>query len=253
VTGAQVRALARQGLWAGTTRGAAPGYVQCNVVILPAEQADGFAAWCDRNRDVAPVLARSRPGDPSLPELGDIDLRHDLPAYRAWERGDAIGEVGDIADRWSQDLVGFAFGCSFSLEDALRRSGVSLAYERRGFGGAIYETTRQTEAVGGFGAPLIVSMRPLRPDDAQRAVQVSRRYPMLHGAPVQVGEPAALGIELDRPLDWIGTVDIASDELPVFWACGVTTHAALTRARPSRAYTHVSGRMLVTDLVLEDD
>ena len=74
LTGAEVRPRTRAGLWRATTRGAARGYVQCNVVIVPGDLADRFAAWCDRNPAVAPVLARSRPGDPQMPELGDIDL-----------------------------------------------------------------------------------------------------------------------------------------------------------------------------------
>jgi uncharacterized protein YcsI (UPF0317 family) len=225
--------------------------VQCNVVILPADLADSFATWCDRNRAVAPVLARSRRGDPRMPELGSVDLRHDLPAYRVWEDGIPAAEAPDIADHWTDDLVSFAFGCSFSLEDALRASGVALRYEARGFGGAVYETKLQTRSAGAFAAPLIVSMRPLRAHDARRAVEVSRSHPMLHGAPVHVGDPDEIGVNLNRPLDAIGRVTIAADEVPVFWSCGVTTHAALSRARPERAFTHVSGCMLVTDLTLE--
>lgn len=251
MTGAEVRALARAGKWRGTTRGAAPGYIQCNVVILPAHEAGAFGAWCERNPSVAPVLATSEPGDPRLPGLGEVDLRYDLPGYRVWESGAEAGEVGDIADRWSDDLVAFAFGCSFSLEDALRTAGVALDYETRGFGGAIYETGLQTNPVESFRAPLIVSMRPLRPAEAEHAVEVSHRYPMLHGAPVQVGDPERLGVDLERPLEAIGAVDIAPGEVPVFWACGVTTHAALSHARPARAFTHVSACMLVTDLTLK--
>jgi uncharacterized protein YcsI (UPF0317 family) len=247
----RVRKLCRAGRWEGTTRGAAPGHIQCNVVILPAEPAEEFAGWCARNRSVAPILARSCPGDPRLPELGDVDLRRDLPSYRVIERGEPVAEVEDLAERWREDLIGFAFGCSFSLEDALRNAGVQLRYEDRGFGGAIYETNRETVPFGAYSAPLIVSMRPLRPAHAERARAVSARYPMLHGAPVHVGDPAEIGIQLDRPLDCIGKVDVDDDEVPVFWACGVTTHLALERARPPLAYTHVSGRMLVTDLVIE--
>jgi uncharacterized protein YcsI (UPF0317 family) len=250
LTPAGVRARARAGTWRGTTRGAAPGYVQCNVTILPADQAHDFLRWCERNRTVAPVLARSQPGDPRLPELGNIDLRYDLPSYRVFTDGCPQGEVGDLADVWADDLVGFAFGCSFSLEDGLRRAGVSLDYEERGFGGAIYETNRVTESAGAFGGPLIVSMRPLRAAETQRAWEVSERYPLLHGAPIHVGDPAALGVDLSRPLDALGKVDVAGGEVPVFWACGVTAHHAVMHARPSRAYTHVSGRMLVTDLTI---
>jgi uncharacterized protein YcsI (UPF0317 family) len=250
LTGAEVRAMARAGRWEGTTRGAAPGHIQCNIAILPEHDAEDFAVWCERNRSVAPVLARSEPGDSHMPQLGEVDLRYDLPAYRVFEYGKAVGELQDLAACWSDDLIGFAFGCSFSLEDVLRNSGIVLRYEERGFGGAIYEADLQTEPAGAFAAPLIVSMRPLSPADAERVVEISQRYPMLHGAPVHVGDPAAIGVNLDRPLDTIGKVSVAEQEVPVFWACGVTTQLAITRARPSRAFTHVSSRMLVSDLKL---
>ena len=248
----EVRARARSGLWRGTTRGAAPGHVQCNVVILAASDAEPFAGWCERNPTVAPVLARSAPGDPRLPALGAIDLRYDLPAYRAFAHGSVVGELGDLADRWTDDLVGFAFGCSFSLEDALRHAGVPLRYEDRGFGGAIYRSAIATRAHAGFAAPMIVSMRPFASADADRAVDVSRHYPQLHGAPVHVGGPELIGVQLDEPLESIGAIGLQDDEVPVFWACGVTTQWAIEQARPSLAYTHVSSQMLVTDLRLDE-
>jgi uncharacterized protein YcsI (UPF0317 family) len=252
LTAAEVRAAARDGRWTGTTRAAAPGHLQCNVVILPERDAADFERWCELNSSVAPILARSAAGDPRLPALGEIDLRHDLPAYRVFADGEPQGEVGDLEAVWTDDLVGFAFGCSFSLEDALRREGVPLDYERRGFGGAIYHTTRETSAVGRYAAPLIVSMRPIPEHAVERVFEVSRRYPQLHGAPVHAGGAAALGIDLDQPLDTIGPVSVAEGERPVFWACGVTTQEVLRRARPVRGFTHVSARMLVCDLTLDD-
>jgi uncharacterized protein YcsI (UPF0317 family) len=250
--GAAVRDAARAGTWTGTTRGAAPGHVQCNVVILPAADADDFIGWCERNPSVAPLLARSEPGDPRLPALGEIDLRTDLPAYRRYADGAFVEELQDLGGWWTDDLVGMAFGCSFSLEEALAAAGVDLAYARRGFGGATYVTTIETEPHGGYGGPTVASMRPLAPADAQLAVQVSRRYPQLHGQPVHVGDPAQIGVDLDRPLDRLGEVDVAEGEVPVFWACGVTTQLALERARPARAFTHVSACMLVCDLRIDE-
>jgi uncharacterized protein YcsI (UPF0317 family) len=244
--------MVRAGGWHGSTRDAAPGYVQCNVVILPEDWASEFGAWCAANPGVAPILARSEPGDPSLPALGaDIDIRTDLPGYRVFTDG-VPHEAGDVAELWNDELVTFAFGCSFTLEEALRRAGISLAYERRGFGGAIYSTAIDTIPTERFAAPLVVSMRPLSPDGAQLAREVSERLPQLHGAPVHSGDPAAIGVDLAQPLDAIGEVDIAPGELPVFWACGVTPQLALERARPPLAITHLSAHMLVTDVRLED-
>jgi uncharacterized protein YcsI (UPF0317 family) len=225
--------------------------VQCNLIALPREWADGFGAWCAANPAVAPVLARSLPGDPRMPELGPIDLRTDLPRYRVFHDGVESELRDDVRELWDDELVAFAFGCSFSLEEVLRREGVELAYEQRGFGGAIYQTDRETRTAGGFTAPLVVSMRPFTPDAARRAVEVSRRYPLLHGAPVHVGHPAALGVTLDAPLDTIGAPSLAPGEVAVFWACGVTPQLALATARPPLAITHLSAHMLVTDLPLE--
>ncbi|MDO8186020.1 DUF1445 domain-containing protein [Conexibacter sp. JD483] len=245
------RAAVRAGRWEGPTRAVARGRVQCNLIVLPFEWAEAFGAWCAANPAVAPVLARSEPGDPRLPALGAIDLRSDLPRYRVFRDGVAVEEVGSLDGLWRDDLVAFAFGCSFSLEEVLRRGGVDLAYERRGFGGAIYRTTRETVPAGPFAAPLVVSMRPLAPAAAALAVELSERYPQLHGAPVHVGDPAALGVVLDEPLDAIGAVDVAEGELPVFWACGVTPQLSLEGARPPLAITHLSAHMLVTDLTLD--
>ena len=252
LTPREVRAAARAGTWSGTTRGSAPGHLQCNLVVLSGNDAERFARWCELNGSVAPVLARSEPGDPRLPSLGeDVDVRFDLPAYRVFEHGVAVAQVPDLGAHWHGDLVAFAFGCSFSLEDALRLEGVPLRYEERGFGGAIYETALPTTEHEGFGGPLIVSMRPLPVDAVERAFRISERYPQLHGRPVHAGDPAALGVELDRPLEALGPLDVLGDEVPVFWACGVTTQAAIERARPSRAFTHVSSQMLVCDVTID--
>jgi uncharacterized protein YcsI (UPF0317 family) len=246
---AAVRRAARENLWVGSTRGAAPGYVQCNVVILPGSDAPDFLGWCKQNRAVAPVLACSAAGDPALPELGEgIDIRCDLPAYRVFENGVDSGEVPDIKALWQDDWQAVAFGCSFSLEDALRAEGVPLGYEERGFGGAIYVTNVPTQSYGGYSGPLVVSMRPIHRSFTRRAIAVSQAYPQLHGAPVHVGAPDAIGIDLSRPLEALGSLTVLPEEEPMFWACGVTTQFVIQRAQPHIAVTHVSSRMLVTDV-----
>lgn len=252
LTGQDVRRLARAGQWPGSTRGAAPGFVQCNVMVLRAAHAEGFARWCEANPAIAPVIAQTQGGQPLLPELGDgVDLRRDLPAYQLFDRGQPSAVVDDIAGAWGPDCTGFAFGCSFSLEEALRRGGIELRYERRGFGGAIYVTTQDTVAVDGFAGPLVVSMRPIPATQVQATMDLCARYPKLHGAPVHAGDPAALGIRLEEPLQSLGPLSIAEDEVPVFFACGVTTQYLLARAQPDWAASHVSARMLVTDLPID--
>jgi uncharacterized protein YcsI (UPF0317 family) len=162
-------------------------------VILPGSDAADFLGWCEHNRAVAPILASSAPGDPALPELGEgIDIRCDLPAYRIFENGEDRGERPDINDLWRDDWRAFAFGCSFSLEDALRSEGVPLAYEQRGFGGAIYMTNVATQSYRGYGGPLIVSMRPIHRSFTRRAIEVSQAFPQLHGAPVHAASRPSL-------------------------------------------------------------
>lgn len=81
------------------------------------------------------------------------------------------------------------------------------------------------------------------------AVKLHLTLPAVHGAPVHLGNPALIGIsDLGRP-DYGDPVTIRPDELPVFWACGVTPQAALERAKPSFCITHAPGAMLITDLM----
>ena len=95
---------------------------------------------------------------------------------------------------------------------------------------------------------MVVSMRPFRPADAIRAIQITTRFPSVHGAPVHIGLPKLIGIEdIGRP-DFGEPVPIDKDELPVFWACGVTPQAVIQAAKPTFAITHAPGRMIVTDI-----
>ena len=232
------------------TAGLVDGFVQANVCILPKAWADEFLLYCQRNSKPCPLLAVSDVGDPRLPALGeDIDIRSDVPAYCIFRDGELVDEVCDISDLWRDDLVTFALGCSFSFEWALREAGIPLKHIERGESVSMYVTSVDTERAGRFRGKLVVSMRPLKPADAIRAIQVTSRFPRVHGAPVHLGLPSAIGIErLDEPYLGIGTTDVAPEELPVFWACGVTPHSAITAARPPFAITHKPGHMLITDL-----
>jgi len=248
-TGRAARLAIRRGEHRGPTAGLAPGHVQANLAILPAALAGDFLRFCQRNPKPCPLLAVSDPGDPRLPELGaDLDIRTDVPRYRVWHRGELTAEVDDLGAWWRDDLVAFLLGCSFSFEEALLAEGLPIRHIEQGCNVPMYRTSVPTLAAGPFAGPLVVSMRPMRPADAIRAVQVTSRFPAVHGAPVHIGLPEAIGIaDLGKP-DYGDAVEVRADELPVFWACGVTPQAVVAASRPEFAITHAPGHMLVTDL-----
>lgn len=248
-TPAALRAAMRAGAWTTHTVGAAPRHVQGNLVVLPERDARDFLLYCQRNPRPCPLLAVGDAGSPHVPALGaSIDLRTDLPRYRVWRDGAVADEPQDIAALWRDDFVAFVIGCSFSFEAALLEEGIPLRHVQQGRNVAMYRTSIATEPAGAFGGPLVVTMRPMRAAHAIRAVQITSRYPAVHGAPVHLGDPALIGIaDLARP-DYGDAVDVMPDELPVYWACGVTPQAALLRARVPLAITHAPGCMLITDL-----
>ena len=244
-----VRLSARTRGFTGQTAGLAPGFVQGNLVVLPTTYADDFLRFCQRNPKPCPLLAVSEPGDPHIPSLGeDIDLRTDLPNYRLWRDGVLEMSTTSIVELWRDDLVAFVIGCSFSFEEALSAEGIPLKHVSTGTTVPMYRTNVMCEPAGRFSGPLVVSMRPLNATNAIRAIQITSRFPAVHGAPVHLGDPSLIGIrDLSHP-DYGEPVDISADELPVFWACGVTPQAAIVQQKIPFAITHAPGCMLVTDI-----
>ena len=252
-SGLAVRLACRSGAFDGPTAGAAPGFVQGNLAVLPRGWADEFLRFCLANPKPCPLLGICEPGNPLLPALGaDLDIRTDLGRYRVWRDGELAAEPAAVADLWRDDLVAFLIGCSFSFEEQLLAAGIPIRHLECGCNVAMYRTNVDTQPAGRFRGPLVVSMRPLRPADAIRAIQITSRLPAAHGAPVHLGYPQAIGIaDLGAP-DYGDAVPVEEGELPVFWACGVTPQAAIAAARVPFAITHAPGRMLVTDLRTTD-
>ena len=244
-----LRHAVRAGRFRRHTSGQAPGFAQGNLAILPSAFASDFLRFCQLNPKPCPILGVGAPGSPGIAALGeDLDLRTDVPRYRVYRDGALEREVDDLRTLWRDDLVAFVLGCSFSFEQALLDDGIPLRHVAQGRNVAMYRTNVPTVPAGPFRGPLVVSMRPLRPADAIRAVQITSRFPNVHGAPVHIGLPEAIGIrDLSRP-DWGDPVEVRRDELPVFWACGVTPQAVIEEARPPLCITHAPGYMLVTDL-----
>ncbi|GGJ23583.1 putative hydro-lyase [Neoroseomonas lacus] len=240
----ELRAAFRAGWSPRSTARLAPGRVQANLVALPAAAALDFAAFCQRNPRACPVLAMGAPGERVL---HGVDLATDLPRYRVWRDGAAAEEPIDVAALWRDDLVGFLLGCSYSFEWALGQAGLVLRHWASGSNPPIYRTTIPCVPAGPFAGEVIVSMRPLRPADAIRAVQITSRFPRVHGAPLHLGLPGLIGVDLERR-DGGDALLPEADELPVFWACGVTPESALRAAKLPFAITHYPGAMAITDL-----
>jgi uncharacterized protein YcsI (UPF0317 family) len=205
------------------------------------------------------LLDVTEPGDPEPRGIAPgADVRTDLPLYRVYERGELVAETTDLLKHWQSDLVAFLIGCSFTFESALLRAGLGVRQmEEKGANGGpknvpMYRTNIPCRPAGVFHGPMVVSMRPYRPDDAVRAAQITGRYPQVHGAPIHWGDPAAIGIrDLDKP-DFGDAVTIRSDEVPVFWACGVTPQAVVMQSKPPIALTHAPGCMFVSDVADEE-
>jgi len=250
VTGGRSERLRmRQGLFTGPTSGLAPGNVQANLVILPQDLANDFLRFAQANPRPCPVLGVTDVGSPYIPSLGeDLDLRTDLPRYRVWRHGELVGEPTDVGDLWRDDLVGFAIGCSFSVEEALSEDGIEVRHIACNTNVPMYRTNVDCVPAGVFHGKLVVSMRPMKPADAIRAVQITSRFPSVHGAPVHIGFPESIGIKDIAKPDYGDAVPIGADELPVFWACGVTPQSVIASVKPAFCITHAPGSMLITDL-----
>jgi uncharacterized protein YcsI (UPF0317 family) len=247
-TGHAARLAMRRAQHTGSTSGFAPGFVQANLAILPQALACDFLQFCQRNPKPCPVIGMSAPGDPTISALADdLDIRTDLPRYRVWRDGAVVDEPTDVRKWWRDDLVSFALGCSLSFEQALLDDGIELRHMTCDCTVPMYRTSVETAAAGPFHGPLVVSMRPMKPADAIRAIQITTRFPSVHGAPVHIGKPELLGIkDISKP-DWGDAVPVHDDELPVFWACGVTPQSVIMAVRPDFCITHYPGAMLVTD------
>jgi uncharacterized protein YcsI (UPF0317 family) len=247
-SGLAARLAIRAGQYRGPTSGLAPGYVQGNLAILPNALAADFLRFCQLNPKPCPLIGSSAPGDWRVPALAaDIDIRTDIPRYRVWRNGELVAEPEDIREFWRDDLVSFVIGCSFSFEEALMADGIEMRHIALNRTVPMYRTSLPTATAGPFRGPMVVSMRPMRPADAIRAIQITTRFPAVHGAPVHIGKPELIGIsDLGKP-DYGDAVPVREDELPVFWACGVTPQSVIATVKPDFCITHYPGSMLVTD------
>jgi uncharacterized protein YcsI (UPF0317 family) len=248
LTPADWRARFRQGASVRPTAGLAPGFVQANLVVLPRALAFDFLLFTHRNPKSCPLLEVVDAGSAEPRQMAPgADLRTDVPKYRVYRSGVLVEEPADLLSLWTADLVSFLIGCSFTFESALVEAGIPVRHVEQCTNVPMYITTLPTVPAGMFHGPTVVSMRPVPADKVVRAVQVTSRFPAVHGAPIHIGDPGAVGIrDIARP-DHGDPVEIRPGEVPVFWACGVTPQAVAMASKPPLMMTHAPGHMFITD------
>lgn len=246
MTPAQARALFRT-TEVPTTAGFSAGYAQANLIALDKKYAFDFLLFAQRNPKPCPILGVLEPGQVASSLLAGGDIRTDIPAYRVFKGGSLIDEPTNATEYWTDNTVAFLIGCSFTFEAALLDNGVPVAHIEQGRNVPMYMTNIDCEPAGVFSGKMVVSMRPIPASQVSDAVRITSRYPAVHGAPVHVGDPAAIGIaDLGSP-DFGSAVDIPAGTVPVFWACGVTPQSIVMSSKPDLAICHAPGKMLVTD------
>jgi uncharacterized protein YcsI (UPF0317 family) len=246
------RAAIRSGNYCSHTAGLGQGYLQANLAIMPEAYALDFMRYCQRNPKPCPLTGVSDTGNPMMTTMGrDIDIRTDVPAYNIYRVGKLAGSTHDIRDIWQDDLVAFALGCSFTFEHALMRAEVRVWHVENNTTVPMFRSNIDTVPAGPFSGKMVVSMRAVPEDRVEEVVDISRRFPLAHGAPVYWGDPSGIGIKDVSAPEWGDPAPVGPGEVPMFWACGVTPQVALEAARLPLCVTHKPGHMLITD-VAED-
>jgi uncharacterized protein YcsI (UPF0317 family) len=245
----EIRAMIRRGELVRPTAGMAKGYVQGNLAIVPKELAYDFLLFAQRNPKPCPILDVTDVGSPE-PKLvaPGADLRFDIPKYRVYKSGILADEVTDIASYWRDDLVAFLLGCSFTFETALLNAGLPIRHIEQNCNVPMYITNIECVPAGVFHGKTVVSMRPMPANQIVRAVQITSRFPAVHGAPIHIGDPAAIGIKDITKPDFGDPVTINPGETPMFWACGVTPQAVAMTVKPELMITHAPGHMFICDI-----
>lgn len=257
----EFRNLCHKEAYTQHTSGVLSGHVQANLLILPREAAKDFTNLCERNPVPCPLLAKTRESPNILDDngklvfKGEFDIRTNFPRYNIYENGEIVEQKLNCIDEWTNDHIGFLIGCSFSFEAALIESGLPPKNFVQGCNVSMYKTTKFLDAAGIFQkCPYVVSMRPYKPENLEEVRMITGRFKKTHGEPIDWGFDGAkrLGIkDLSKP-DYGDSVAIDKDEIPVFWACGVTPQLAVSTVGEKitgKVIGHVPGHMLVLDAI----
>lgn len=250
-TPAEVRRLIREGVIDYPTTGMCDGYAQGNLVVLPKDLAWDFLLFCQRNPKSCPLLEVADAGERTFREMGKgSDIAKDIPRYRVYENGIMTGEYTDVSHYFEErdDLVSFLIGCSFSFESALLEADIPVRQIEEGVNVPMYNTNIPCASAGVFSGNMVVSMRPIPYAQISAAVAITAEMPRVHGKPIHIGKPEAIGImDIDHP-DYGSRVTIRDGEEPVFWPCGVTPQAVVMNSKPPFVITHAPGHMFITDV-----
>ncbi len=249
----EIRLLIRKGRWDRPTAGLAMGYAQANLVILPQRYAFDFLLFCQRNPKPCPLLEVLEAGEYRTKFLSkDADIRTDIPRYNIYKKGRLEKTVKEIKSIWKGDWVTFLLGCSFSFEEALIRARIPVRHIEEKKNVPMYITNIQCEPAGIFKGPMVVTMRPIPSGKISKAVEITSRYLLVHGAPIHIGNPEMIGIKDLKKPDFGESVTIKKGEIPCFWACGVTPQAVVIGVKPEICITHAPGHMFISDLLNEE-
>lgn len=247
----EIRSIVRENRFTGGTEGLARGYAQANLIILPKAVALEFLIFCQRNPKPCPIVEVTDPGSPMVTQIAKADLRTDLPRYSVYKDGKLVDQPSDVTGYWRDDLVGFLIGCSYSFEEGLLNAGIPLRHQDEDKIVSVYTTNVDCVPCGRFAGPMVVSMRPVKRHQVVRAVQVTSRFPATHGAPVHIGEPSLIGVDLDKTDFDTGVFAMAEDDVPVFWGCGGTPQAVALASKIDFMITHKIGHLFITDTLSE--
>lgn len=248
----EMREAIRKGEFSEDTSNLTPGRVQANLVIVKQEIAFDFLAFCNANPIPCPVIEVTRPGDP-VPKISapGSDIRTDVGSYRVFKYGKLIDECHDIKKYWDYTMVAFLIGCSFSFDWILRNEKIPLRHIEENCTVPTYITNIKLNKVGIFKGTMVTTMRPFNSENAIKAIKITSRYPKVHGAPIHIGFPEQIGVNLNKP-DFGSKVNIKNGEIPLFWGCGVTPQVVAIQSGVDFMITHSPAHMFLTDLYIND-
>ena len=139
-----------------------------------------------------------------------------------------VGELTDLTSREWKDMVTFYLGCSFGMEDALDAAGIKLPAVNNNV--SMYISNIPCNTSGPFSTNMVVSMRSVSKGQLQALFEATYKLDTCHGAPIHIGDSSDIGISDINDVDFGEPTDVGENDVPVFFACGVTANNAIKLA-----------------------